>query len=58
MQQNLARMKRIQNKEFGELAEKYKDCAEEYITVAKEQAFCDGFCLGTKIVVEALTHGK
>ena len=34
----------------------YKDCVEEYSLLLAEEAFCDGFCLGAKIITEALTH--
>ena len=32
----------------------YKQCVEEYLYLTGEQAFCDGFGLGTKTVMEAL----
>ena len=34
---------------------KYSDCVNEYTILIAEQAFCDGFCLGAKIITEALT---
>ncbi|MBR6787805.1 MAG: hypothetical protein IKM26_07770 [Clostridia bacterium] len=33
----------------------YCDRMNDYIALINEQAFCDGFCLGAKIVTEALT---
>ena len=33
----------------------YCDRMNDYIALMNEQAFCDGFCLGAKIVAEALT---
>ena len=41
-----------------EIFEKYNDCINEYIFLIIEGAFCDGFCLGTKIFVEALTGAE
>lgn len=41
-----------------ELFEKYSDCLEEYLLVAYEQAFCDGFYLATKITAEALIEAE
>ena len=36
-----------------EIFQKYMDCSEEYLFRMLELAFCDGFCLGTKLVAEA-----
>ena len=40
------------------LFEKYNDCMNEYILLTTEQAFCDGFCLGVKIISEALNGAE
>lgn len=34
--------------------QKYIDCSDEYLLRMLELAFCDGFCLGGKLVAEAL----
>lgn len=34
--------------------EKYRDCVDDYVFAVAEQAFCDGFCLGVRIMAEAL----
>ena len=34
--------------------QKYIDCSEEYLLRMLELAFCDGFCLGCKLSIEAL----
>lgn len=44
------------NEKEKEIFEKYNDCVTEYIDIFGEQAFCSGFCLGTKIITEALTE--
>lgn len=31
---------------------KYMDCSDEYLLRMLELAFCDGFCLGGKLVME------
>lgn len=45
-------------KKQKELFEKYNDCMNEYIAAISEQAFCDGFCVGTKITAEALSAAE
>lgn len=37
-----------------EILQKYIDCTEEYLLYMLELAFCDGFCLGGKLVMETL----
>lgn len=38
----------------AETFQKYIDCSEEYILRMMELAFCDGFCLGSRLAMEAL----
>ena len=38
--------------------EKFKDCFEEYLSLVSEQSFCDGYALGSKLLVEALTSSE
>lgn len=46
------------NQELGQqqkaIFEKYIDCSEEYLGLLSEQAFCDGFCLGSRLMAEVL----
>ena len=37
-----------------ETFQKYIDCSEEYLLRILELAFCDGFCLGSKLTAESL----
>ena len=37
-----------------EIFQKYIDCSEEYLLRILELAFCDGFSLGGKLVMETL----
>ena len=37
-----------------EILEKYIDCSDEYLLRLTEHAFCDGFCLATRLLTEAL----
>jgi len=37
-----------------EVFQKYIDCSEEYLLRMLELAFSDGFCLGSKLVMESL----
>ena len=40
------------------LFEKYNDCIDEYISAICEQAFCEGFCVGTRISSESLSGAE
>ena len=53
IQRNEENLVKRLNKGGEEILEKYHDCMSEYTTLISEQAFCDGFCLGAKIVIEA-----
>ena len=46
------------DKKAEEIFEKYIDCVNEYIVLCNEQAFCDGFSLGAKIITEALLSAE
>lgn len=35
-----------------ETFQKYMDCSDEYLLRMMELAFCDGFCLGGRLVME------
>ena len=37
-----------------EIFGKYIGCAEEYLSLATEQAFCTGFSLGCKLLITAI----
>lgn len=54
MQYNLEKLEESLNEKEKEILEKYNDCINEYILAISEQAFCDGYCLGSKMAVEAL----
>lgn len=36
------------------ILEKYIDCSDEYVLRITEQAFCEGFCLASKLLTESL----
>lgn len=42
------------NEDTKIMLEKYSQCIDEYIVLISEQAFSDGFCLGTRILSEAI----
>ncbi|MBQ6893544.1 MAG: hypothetical protein IJN48_04995 [Clostridia bacterium] len=50
----LEKIEKALNEEQKKIFQAYQDDVNEYILVATEQAFCDGYCLGTKITTEAL----
>lgn len=37
---------------------KYVECIDEYIVLISEQAFCDGFCMGARILSEAVSGAE
>ncbi len=51
---NYNKLKENLNEETKVILEKYSQCIDEYIVLITEQAFCDGFCLGTRILSEAV----
>jgi len=58
IQRNIEKLKPTFNEETKKIFEKYNDCINEYIILLGEQAFCDGFCLGTKISSEAMNGAE
>lgn len=38
--------------------EKYNECLNEYEYIITEKAFCDGFCLATRMVAEAMCSSE
>lgn len=53
---NLNKLKEKLSRKTNETFEAYTDCIDEYITLVREQAFCDGYCLATKLTTEALNE--
>lgn len=39
-----------------DIFDKYIDCADEFTYLSATQAFCDGFSLASKLLMEALTQ--
>ena len=54
IQRNLKKLEETLDEHQKELFEKYDACISDYMVVISEQAFCDGFSLGSKIIAEAL----
>lgn len=42
----------------GALLEKFSTTLDRYLLISSEQAFCDGFCVGTKLAAEALVGAE
>lgn len=51
---NTKKIEALLNEKEKDFLGKYVDCINEYIALVCEQAFCNGYCLGTKITTEAL----
>lgn len=56
IQRNNEKLEAALSDKAKNIFENYKICIEEYRYIINEQAFCDGFCLGTRITAEALDH--
>lgn len=54
IENNYKRLKEKINEDEREILEKYKYCVDEYLVLITEQAFCDGFCVGARILAEAI----
>lgn len=46
------------NDNLKQVVDAYNDCISEYIAEVSEQAFCDGFSLGMKLLSEALWENE
>ena len=55
MENNVEDLRKVCSERQKQMLEKYIDCAEEYVYLITAQAFCDGFCLASKLLTEALT---
>lgn len=54
MQRSLDTLEGSLDEQALNIFEKYNDCVYEYIMLSREEAFCDGFCLGARLLTEAL----
>ncbi len=54
IEKNFHRLKENRNEETKVILEKYSECIDEYLVLLSEQAFCDGFCLGVRIMSESV----
>ena len=53
MEKNREKLCAVTTEAQQEIFEKYMDCADEYSLKLMEKAFCEGFCLGTRLTAEA-----
>ena len=58
MERHLQKLENTLNEDEKITLEKYSSCLEEYITIITEQAFTDGFGMGTKLFAEALCNAE
>ena len=54
MRRNLEKVDGYLQKESKEWLEKYCNCTAEHEALLAEQAFTDGFCLGVRLMAEAM----
>lgn len=57
MERSREDLNKISTPQQMDIFEKYIDCADEYSRLMMEQAFCEGFCLASRIMAEALLAG-
>ena len=55
MDRNREKLEKLLTQHQRELFERFTDCADEFQYLTAVQAFCDGFCLASKLMTEALT---
>ncbi len=55
-ERNSEKLEKILDEPPAQIFEAYTDCINEYTSLIAEEAFCDGFCLGTKITAKALCN--
>lgn len=58
MDQNKDDLYQITTPQQQEIFEKYTDCSEEYLLLLLEEAFCQGFCLASRLTSEALSDNS
>ena len=58
IEKNFNKIRERLDEDALKILDKYKDSIDEYIYLINEQAFCDGFCLGTRIVSEAVVGAE
>ena len=55
LERNHIKLKASLNENEQSILDKYDDCIEEQLFIVAEQAFYEGYCLGTRLTAEALT---
>lgn len=58
IQRNFEKLEVNLDEKEKKVFERFNESMNEYVLVCSEQAFCDGFCLGAKIVAEALNGAE
>lgn len=58
IERNKNKMEEMLDGERKIIFEKYVECINEYMLLINEQAFCDGFCLGARILSEAISGAE
>lgn len=58
IERNKSKLEEMFDNDEKEIFEKYVECMDEYMILVSEQAFCDGFCLGARILSEAVSGAE
>ena len=54
LDRNREALQKTLNPEQKEILKKYTDCENDFCSLFAKQAFCDGFCLASRLMAEAL----
>lgn len=55
---NYLKLEEALNEKEKEIFKKYNDYLTKYVIMSNEESFGDGFCLGARIIAEALTGAE
>lgn len=58
LDKNRQSLEKTLNKEQKRILDRYCECSSEFASLTEEQAFCDGFSIGVKILTEALSNAE
>ncbi len=58
LDKNHHNLEKYLNKEQKRILERYCECSSELASLLEEQAFCDGFSIGVKILTESLSNAE
>lgn len=58
IERNKKKLEEALDDDRKKIFEKYVECMNEYLILTSEQVFCDGFCMGARILSEAISGAE